>query len=188
MTNATFAAAAADTIYYSDNDDEESSESEEVRDISTIAVSSDDSDEDSDDSDDDNDGDMEEAMFLRDAWDIQNRTFWCVGTAAMEDRRFRGLFGAPIEIVLKVWLMLLGDGLCPKKSKPKHLLWMLYFLNVYFREAPSCSAVGGLKGAIDPKPLRRWVWLFIERIAELADEVVSIFVMPTLPSSLERTA
>jgi hypothetical protein len=45
----------------------------------------------------------------------------------MEDRRFRGLFGARIKIVLKVWSMLLEDGLRPKKSKPKHLLWTLYF-------------------------------------------------------------
>ncbi len=147
-----------------------------MSDISTVAISSNDSDEDSDDSDDsDNDGDKEEAVFLHDARDIQNRTSQCVGTAAMEDRRFRGLLGARIEIVLKVWSMLTEDGLLPKKSKPKHLLWMLYFLKVYPREAPGCSAVGGSKGAIDPKTLRKWVWLFIERIAKLADEVVSIF-------------
>jgi len=127
MSNATFAAAAADAIDYSDNDDEELSESEEVSDISTVAVSSNDSDEDSDEDSDDSDDDTEEAMFLCDARDIQNRTSRCVGMAAMEDRRFRGLFGARIEIILKVWSMLLEDGLRPKKSKPKHLLWMLYF-------------------------------------------------------------
>ncbi len=37
------------------------------------------------------------------------------------------------------------------------------------------NAVGGSKGVIDPKTLQKWVWLFIERIAELADEVVIIF-------------
>jgi hypothetical protein len=125
MSNSTFA-AAADAINYSDDEDEESSESEEVSDIS-IAVSSDDSNEDSDDSDDDDDRDTEEAVFLCDAQDIQNRTSWCVGMAAMEDRRFRSLFGVRIEIVLKVWLMLWENGLHPKKSKPKHLLWTLYF-------------------------------------------------------------
>jgi hypothetical protein len=118
MSNATFAAAAADAIDYSDDDNEESSESEEESD----------SDEDSDNSDnDDNDRDTEEAVILRDARDIQNRTSRCVGTAAMEDRRFRSLFGERITIVLKVWLMLWEDGLRPKKSKPKHLLWTLYF-------------------------------------------------------------
>jgi hypothetical protein len=70
----------------------------------------------------------------------------------------------------------LEDGLRPKKSKPKHLLWTLYFLKVYPREAPGCSAVSGTKGATDPKTLQKWVWLLIERIAELADEVVSIFL------------
>jgi hypothetical protein len=137
-----------------------------------VAASSDDSNEDSNSDDDEDDG--EEAVLLRDARDIQNRTSQCVRTATMEDRRFRSLFRARTEIMLKVWSMLLEDGLRPKKSKPKHLLWTLYFLKVYPREAPGCSAVGGSKGAIDPKTLRKWVWLFIERITELADEVVRI--------------
>jgi hypothetical protein len=49
----------------------------------------------------------------------------------MEDRRFRKLFGARMEIVLHVWYMMEEDGLLPNKSKPKHLLWTLYFLKVY---------------------------------------------------------
>jgi hypothetical protein len=182
MSNSTFA-AAADAIDYSDEDDKESSLSEEVSDVS-IAASSEDSDNGPDDDDDNgDDGDTEEAVFLHDARDIQNRTSRCVGTAAMEDRRFRSLFGARIEIVLKVWSMLLEDGLRPKKSKPKHLLWTLYFLKVYPREAPGCSAVGGSKGVIDQKTLRKWVWLFIERIAKLADKVVSIFCRADAASS-----
>ena len=68
---------------------------------------------------------------------------------------------------------MLGEGgLCPEKIKPKHLLWKLYFLKVYPREGPGCAAVGGSRGAVDPKTMHKWVWLFLERIAELADEVV----------------
>ena len=143
----------------------------------SVAASSHNSDDGSDDDldNDDDNGDTEEAVFCCDAWDIQNWTSRSVGMATMEDRQFRGLFGVRIEIFVKVWSMLLEDGLRPKKSKPKHLLWTLYFLKVYPREAPGCSAVGGSKGVIDPKTLRKWVWLFIERIAELPDEVVSIF-------------
>jgi len=169
MSTSTFA-AGANAIDYSDDDDEWSTESEEVSDVSVAA-----SGDDSADNGSDNDEDTEEAVFLRDARDIQNRTSRCVGTAAMEDRRLRSLFGARIKIVLKIWSMLLEDGLRPKKSKPKHLLWTLYFLKVYPREAPGCSTGGGSKGAIDPKTLRKWVWLFIGCITELADEVVSIF-------------
>ncbi len=85
----------------------------------------------------------------------------------------RSFFGAQNEIMLKVWSMLGEGGLRPKNSEPKHLVWALYFLKVYPREVPRCSAVGGSKGVIDPKTMRKWVWLFLERITELADNVVS---------------
>jgi hypothetical protein len=69
---------------------------------------------------------------------------------------------------------MLGEGgLRPENSKPKHLLWALYFPKVCPREGLGCSAVGGSKGAIDPKTMRKLVWLFLERIAELVDDVVS---------------
>jgi hypothetical protein len=73
---------------------------------------------------------------------------------------------------------MLGEGdLCPKNSKPKHLLWALCFLKVYPREGPGYSAVGGSKGAIDPKTMRNWVWLFLECTAKLADNVVSTIIL-----------
>ena len=86
MSYSTFA-DAADDINYLDDDNEESSESEEVSDV-YVGSSSDDSKEDS--NSDDNKDDGEEAVFLHDARDIQNRMFRSVGTATMEDRRFRG--------------------------------------------------------------------------------------------------
>jgi hypothetical protein len=71
---------------------------------------------------------------------------------------------------------MLGEGgLHPEKSQPKYLLLALYFLKVYPREGPGCSGVGRSKGAVDPKTLQKWVWLFLERITEHADKVVSIF-------------
>jgi hypothetical protein len=93
--------------------------------------------------------------------------------AEMEDRRFRELFGARMEIVVHLWEMMEEDNLLPEKGKPKHLLWMLYFLKVYPREGPGCSAVGGSGGAVDPKTLQKWVWLIIECTGELADNGVS---------------
>ena len=185
MSNSTFA-AAANAINYSDDNGKVSLEAEEVSDVSV--ASSNDSDNDSNNgsnnnNDNDNDNvDMEEAVFLCDARDIQNRTSRSVGMPAMEDRQFHSLFWARIEIILKVWLMLWKDGLRSKKSKPKPLLWTLYFLKVYPREAPGCSAVGKSKGAIHPKTLQKWVRLFIERIAELVDNGVSLFVVPMLTS------
>jgi hypothetical protein len=40
-----------------------------------------------------------------------------------------------------------------------------------------------LKGAIDHKTLRKWVWLFLERIAKLADNKGSSFVPSCCPQS-----
>jgi hypothetical protein len=96
----------------------------------------------------------------------------------MEDHRFRSFFGSRQDIVEMVWDMLGEGGLRPEKSKPKHLLWALYLLKVYPREGPGCSAVGGSKGAINP---RKWVWLFLECITELAENVVSYLFRCDLP-------
>jgi hypothetical protein len=106
-----------------------------------------------------------------------NRSTKKLGMATMEDRRFRSFFGVQNEVVLKVWGMLGEGGLRPANSKPKHLLLALYFLKVFPREGPGCSAVRGLKGAIGPKTMHKWVWLFLECIAELADNVVSDLIL-----------
>ena len=92
----------------------------------------------------------------------------------MEDRRLHELFGAHMGIIVHLWDMMKEGNLLPEKSRPKHLLWSLYFLKVYPREGPGCSTVGGSGGAVDPKTLRKWVWLYIERITELAEDVVSL--------------
>jgi hypothetical protein len=147
MWNSASAAAASSASSSASIDDssldERGASDEEVS--GNLVVSSDDEDDmsDKEDDDDDDDNDNLETIFLRNAQDIQNWTSRVVGTAAMEDRRFRELFGASIRIVLYVWHAMEEGGLLPNKSKPKHLLWTLYFLKVYPREAPGCSAAGG---------------------------------------------
>jgi hypothetical protein len=68
----------------------------------------------------------------------------------MDNRRFHSFFNARQDIFEMVWDMLGEGGLCPEKSKPKHLLWACYFMKVYLREGPECSAVCGSKSAINP--------------------------------------
>jgi hypothetical protein len=119
-----------------------------------------DDDEDDGSGDDGSDGkETEDTAFHRATREIMNRAGQ-IGTAAMEDRRFRSFFGARFEIFCMVWDMLGEGGLRPEKSEPKHLLWTLYFLKVYQREGPGCAAVGGMRGAVNPKTMRKWVWLF----------------------------
>jgi hypothetical protein len=41
------------------------------------------------------------------------------------------------------------------------------------KQSPGCSAVGALAGAVNPKTHRKWVWAFIDAVANLVDTVVS---------------
>ena len=60
----------------------------------------------------------------------------------MEARDFHDLFGADIATVSMVWNMLWEDGIHPKKSKPKHLVWMLYLLKI--KIYPNHGMCGGI--------------------------------------------
>jgi hypothetical protein len=172
--SATSAAASSATSVAATNDvDSEDNEASEEEESGDLVVSSNDDDDSSDNEVDNVSATNLDDVFFHAARNIQNRTSRIVGTAEMEERHFCKLFGACMEIVIHLWEMIEKGDLLPEKSKPKHLLWTLYFLKVYPREGPGCSAVGGSGGAVDPKTLRKWVWLFVERIDELADDVVS---------------
>jgi len=169
MSASASAAPPVVAIYDSKDSPTMGDESDVVDDDTTVVDDDNESNDESDDDDDDND---EEGETLDDAFhcvarDIMNRASWKVGSAAREDRRSRKHFGAPFAIVRMVWDMLVEGGLLPEKGKPKHLLWMLYFLKCYPKESPGCAVVGGSRGAIDPKTMRKWVWLFLERINDL---------------------
>jgi hypothetical protein len=170
VSDATSVASAAATIF--DSKDDEKEVSEVVNNTSNII--------DNDVAGNNNNASYNIAskvdVFLMDNRDIMNQASRKIGTIAMEDRQFHSFFGAWKEIAKMVWNMLGEGGLCPEKSKPKHLLWALYFLKEYIREGPRCSAVRGLKGAINPKTMCKWMWLFLERIAKLVDIVVSFYV------------
>lgn len=89
--------AATNNVY---SDDDGASGEEESGDL---VVSSDDDDNSSDNEVDDVSATNRDDVFFRAARDIQNRTSRIVGTAAMEERRFRELFGARMEIVVHLW-------------------------------------------------------------------------------------
>jgi hypothetical protein len=80
-----------------------------------------------DDASNNKDKEMEAEVFFRDARKIMNRMSLKIGTAGIEDRQFCSFFSERQDIVEMVWDMLGEASLRPKKSKPKHLLWALYF-------------------------------------------------------------
>ncbi len=52
-------------------------------------------------------------------------------------------------------------------------------MKVYPKQSPGCSAVGASAGAVDPKTHRKWVWAFIDAVANLVDIVVSNYSVRT---------
>jgi hypothetical protein len=109
------------------------------------------------------------------AWDIMKR-FPCPNTAPLtETCAFRETFGTSLHLVEKLWFLIDKEELQPVSSCPEHLLWVLHFMKVYSKQAPGCAVVGVSSGAINPKTHQKWVWAYIEAVAELVDKVVSIF-------------
>jgi len=88
-------------------------------------------------------------------------------------RHFREFFGTSVLIVEKTWELLKRDSLLTEGGRPKHLLWALHFMKVYPKQSPGCSAVGASAGAVDPKTHCKWVWAFINAVANLVGVVVS---------------
>ena len=69
--------------------------------------------------------------------------------------------------------MLDKDSLLKEGGCLKHLLCALHFMKVYPKQSPGCWTLSASAGAVDPKTHRKWVWAFIDAIANLVDVVVS---------------
>ena len=61
------------------------------------------------------------------------------------------------------------ERVVPNDGRIHHLLWTLSFMKIYGKERMMCH----LNRIRDPKTFRKWVWLFIDSIAELESSVVS---------------
>ena len=110
------------------------------------------------------------------AWCLMNRPSRRDGCwSSTETRLFCEFFGTSERVVELVWELVVRDELRPRGGRPKHLLWALHLLKVYPKQGPGCAFVGASYGAVDAKTHRKWVWAFIDAIAELVDVVVSTF-------------
>jgi len=90
-------------------------------------------------------------------------------SAQQEDALFRESFGCGPLVALVAWCMLEKQGHMPPGGTIEHLLWTLQFMKVYGKTHTLCRLCGG----IDAKTLRKWVWKFIEALADLEPYVVS---------------
>jgi hypothetical protein len=85
------------------------------------------------------------------------------------ERDFRSLFGVAPEVCEYVWNHLSRHGWKPPRTRPKHLLWTLLFLKVYATEG-----LLAFMAQTSRKTFRKWVWLLLPLIADMAPFVVRI--------------
>jgi hypothetical protein len=83
---------------------------------------------------------------------------------ATRDARFKRLFGVRPCICGRVWLLV--ESALPTGAGHRHLLWTLYFLKHYSKEA-----VNAAFARCDEKTYRKWCWMVMRAIADL--DVVS---------------
>ena len=83
--------------------------------------------------------------------------------------RFVACFGAPSDVVADIWNRI-EPMLEDDDAHPKHLLWAFVFLKVYSTEEIHCSIVGWPS----TRTFRKWSWYFVEKIADLKDDVIRL--------------
>jgi hypothetical protein len=81
-----------------------------------------------------------------------------------------------VRVVENLWELVICNKLQPSGGRREHMLWVLYFMKVY-KQGPGCLVVGASASAGNPKTHHKWVWAFIDAIANLVDIVVSKYAM-----------
>lgn len=91
--------------------------------------------------------------------------------------RFHDSFGCSIFFARKLWkrIMKFKNGQIMRGACFKHLLWALFFINHYGKEAAMKSVIHH-----DEKTIRKWTWYFINALADLVPSVVSSLVYLSL--------
>ena len=88
----------------------------------------------------------------------------------VRDRRFKAAFGTSSMVIAILW-QATKDSIAKVHPSVRdvHILWCFHFLKVYTTETVHAATLH----AGDEKTLRKWVWIFLEAISNLQEEVVS---------------
>ena len=93
----------------------------------------------------------------------------------VQEQRFKVELEVPIYIATVVWEMLKDSAFLQENNpgqqplNPSHMLWALMFLKKYSRVESLANTV-----EVDEKTFRKWAWLYLEALAELDSELVSV--------------
>jgi hypothetical protein len=81
--------------------------------------------------------------------------------------KFCSHFGVTPEMCCIIW----NKCFFPLGVNPEHLLWALLFLKLYATEEVLCNFAGTTR-----KTFRKWTWIVIKAISQLAPQVVCISI------------
>jgi hypothetical protein len=102
--------------------------------------------------------------FILNGKDIQNKSSRSIGLSLTEEQAFRKFVGTTAVVVAKLWSFLLQRDMIPEEGTANHIMWAHFFMSLYPKEGVTCSMVGGLGGAIDPKTLQNTFGLSSTRL------------------------
>lgn len=88
---------------------------------------------------------------------------------ATRDRRFREAFGISSESAFMLWIYLNVPNEGPEGGRQVHMLWTLMFLKTYGMQNDLAGRCG-----VHRDTFRAWRNLFLERMASINDELVSV--------------
>jgi hypothetical protein len=96
-------------------------------------------------------------------------------------RRFVSFFGIEPSLVSVVWTLVILSGRLAslQRIEPVHFLWALLFLQCYDTNERNAAMCG-----CDEKTFRKWSWFYLEAIADLDQDVVSLLAPVPCPFSL----
>ena len=87
---------------------------------------------------------------------------------SLSEERFKAFFKVSPKLASKIWYLLHKHTRMPLLTKPRHLLWALFFMNDYGSERIQSRVLG-----CDPKTFRKYVWPMIGYIYTLRRTIVS---------------
>ena len=113
----------------------------------------------------------QERAFINHGMKLMNRH--TMGGRKVFDRRFKAFFGVKPMAVVIVWRLLKKKKWFETKMSTEpnkeHLLWAMRFMKSYSTEEIHAAEVQK-----NEKTWRKWTWLYLEGIASVTDEVVSL--------------
>ena len=115
-------------------------------------------------------GRMGPAIFLELGLEMASRSHQRARSEEGKLRHFLDHFGTAPEIASSLWTRINILSVLPRNVRAEHLLWALLWMKVYGTE----SVLTGIAGGVDKDTFRKWAFIFVDEIAKLATQEVSI--------------